>query len=77
MEALSDGVSEDEKLISKIIENVQGIDILQAKEMLRRVFEGLRNEEASEVALSAKVPKLPKQVFPSRTEREHEISQKG
>nr|CCA17332.1 putative polyprotein [Albugo laibachii Nc14] len=54
MEALDDGIREDEKLaillrslldeydqISKIIGNIQEIDVLQAKEMLRREFEGL------------------------------------
>nr|CCA24687.1 putative polyprotein [Albugo laibachii Nc14]CCA26369.1 putative polyprotein [Albugo laibachii Nc14] len=66
MEALGDGISEDEKLvillgslsdeydqISKIIGDIQGIDILQAKDMLRREFEGLQRREAYEVALRA------------------------
>ena len=59
MEVLSDGISETKSdntakrlsdeydQISKIIENIRGIDILQAQEMHRREFQGLQRREAN------------------------------
>nr|CCA27191.1 putative polyprotein [Albugo laibachii Nc14] len=46
-------LSEDYDQMMKIIENSQGIDILQAKKMIRREYEIMIKKEASEVALRA------------------------
>ncbi|DAZ95533.1 TPA: hypothetical protein N0F65_005225, partial [Lagenidium giganteum] len=64
MEAIGDVMGEDEKLIVllgsvtsdydsivKIIENKEAIDLLEAKEMLRREYERMKDREVTESAL--------------------------
>ena len=46
-------VSEEYDPTVKIIENMQGMDIFRAKEMLRREYDGIQRKEAGEVALKA------------------------
>ena len=66
MEAISDGMDQDEQLIVllgslsadydsivKIIENIPNIDMMQAKEMIHREYESLRLTESNELALRA------------------------
>ena len=66
MQAVGDEISQDKQLvillgsfpeeynqISKIIENMPCMDLLQAKKMLRREFESMARKEKTEVALKA------------------------
>ena len=70
MQACGDVISMDEQLIIllgslsdeydpiiKIIENVQGVDLFQAKEMLHREYALLVKKETGEIALKAKAMK--------------------
>lgn len=66
MQAIGDEVSQEKQLvillgslseeydqITKSIENLQGINLFQTKEVLRREFESMIRKETSEVALKA------------------------
>ena len=66
LEAMGECIAQGEKLtvflgslsdaydqIKKIIENIHGVDILQAKEVLRRGYEAMRKTESNEVASRA------------------------
>uniref|UniRef100_A0AAV1V209 Polyprotein n=1 Tax=Peronospora matthiolae TaxID=2874970 RepID=A0AAV1V209_9STRA len=50
---LPESLSEEYDQIVKIIENMKGMDLFQAKEMLRREYEGIARMEKSEIALKA------------------------
>ena len=46
-------LSEDYDQIVKIIENMEGMDLFRAKEMIQREYDGLQRKEGSEIALKA------------------------